>query len=65
VQLPLGVAILSALYIIAAFIIYKFTRVYLDVCYHISALWLSYGVLWFVLNKWSPKQEEYEHPSVN
>jgi len=65
VQLPLGVAILSALYIIAAFIIYKFTRAYLDVCYHIAALWLSYGLLWFVLNKWSPKQEEYEHPTVN
>jgi CHASE2 domain-containing sensor protein len=52
IQVPLGLIMLGFLYLIAAFLIYKLTKMYLDVCYHLAALALSYLAIWFVLTKW-------------
>jgi hypothetical protein len=54
--IPVGIIVVSAIYLIVAFMVYRLTRVYLDVCYHIAALLISYGALWFVLKKWFQKQ---------
>jgi len=56
---PLGVIVVAAAYLIVGFAVYRLGRVYLDVCYHIAALLISYGGLWLVLNKWftEPKKE--------
>jgi hypothetical protein len=52
IQVPLGLIMLGFLYLVAAFLIYKLTKMYLDVCYHLAALALSYLAIWFVLTKW-------------
>ncbi|HUR99715.1 MAG TPA: CHASE2 domain-containing protein [Pyrinomonadaceae bacterium] len=56
-KVPIVLVFIAALYILAAFLAYKVSRVYLDVCYHIAALLISYAGLWFVLDKWFSKQE--------
>ncbi len=57
IPVPLGLIILAVIYLIFAFMVYKLTKVYLDVCYHLAALVFSYAALWFVLNKWFPDEE--------
>lgn len=58
--IPLAWFVLVGVYLLVAFIVYKKTRVYLDVCYHIAALTVSYALVWFVLKKKFPPQSKLE-----
>jgi CHASE2 domain-containing sensor protein len=51
VKIPGALFLISAAYVVIAFLVYKETKVYLDVCYHVTAVFLTYYLVWFVL-KW-------------
>jgi CHASE2 domain-containing sensor protein len=58
IPIPLTIIILGLVYLAVAFIVYKQTKIYLDVCYHLSALVISYALTWLVLKKRFPVKEK-------
>ena len=56
IPIPLSLIVLVVIYLLTAFIVYKSSKVYLDVCYHITALVVSYALIWFVLKKKFPPE---------
>jgi len=58
VPIPLTIIIIALIYLVVAFLVYKQTRTYLDICYHLLALGISYGLSWAVLKIWFPVKEK-------
>lgn len=56
IPIPVSLIVLAVIYLLTAFIVYRSSRVYLDVCYHIAALGISYALIWLVLRKKFPPE---------
>ena len=53
-NVPLGLVLMSVVYLIIAILTFMYWRIYLDVPYHLAALCLSYFLLWLLFTKLFP-----------
>jgi len=57
--IPVGLIVIGAIYLLVAFLTYRYTKVYLDVSYHLFALLVSYFFLWLFLKKLYPPDDSW------
>lgn len=60
IPIPVGLLIIGGLYLLAAFLLYRRAMIYLDLCYHLTALFINHALISFVLKKKFPSRSALE-----